>query len=218
MDKTNRAGEVDLEKVNWEKVQAVFAPEKESYFQRIKRGIEKYPLAKDALLILAGAGFVSLAVLMPGLAMVVAKETRQQQRDNFFKRLRRFQKDRLLEIDEGKDGTTVRITREGVKRALTYKLESMKVKRPKHWDGLWRLVIFDVSEKKKRQRDRFRGDLQRLGFYMLNRSVFVHPFPCFDEVEFLREVRDIGQEVTYIVAKSVETSFGLRSHFDLPED
>lgn len=210
--------ELNLEKINWEKIQAVFAPEKEAYFQRIKKGIEKYPLAKDTLLVLAGVGFVSLAILMPGLVMVVAKEEKQRQRDDFLKRLRRFKKDKLVEISEEKDGTTVRITKAGIKRALTYKLESMRIKKPRKWDGLWRLVIFDVPEKKKRQRDRFREDLQRLGFYMLNRSVFIHPFSCFDEVEFLRQVSGVGSEVTYIVAKSVETSVGLRDHFDLSED
>lgn len=216
MDDNNIKRElVDFDRVDWEKVKKIFAPERESYFSSVRKGLDRYPLAKDTLLILAGVGVVGLALLVPGLVGVVGRDVRRQQRDSFNRRLRRFQKQKLVEIKEDASGTTVEITQEGIKRALRYKLETMAVKKQKGWDRMWRIVVFDVSEKKRKQRDVFRHYLQGLGFYMLNRSVFVHPYPCFDEVEFLRQVSGVGREVTYIVAKSVETSVGLEEHFGL---
>lgn len=211
-------GRVDFSKVDWEKVRKIFEPERESYFSRVRKGLDKYPLAKDTLLVLAGVGVVSLAMLVPGLVAVVGKEVRRKQRDSFNRRLRRFQEQKLVEVKEDASGTTVEITQEGIRRALRYKLETMAVKKQKTWDRMWRIVIFDVSEEKKKQRDVFRHFLQALGFYMLNRSVFVHPYPCFDEVEFLRQISGVGREVTYIVAKSVETSVSLERHFGLSGD
>lgn len=208
-----RKTELDLENVNWEEVARIFAPEKESFLSKVKKGIDKYPRAKEALLVLAGLGIVSLGVLVPGLAMVVAKEIRQQEKDNFKKRLRRFAKDKLVSIKEVDGETVVEITEAGLKRALHYKLETMTLKKPGRWDGLWRIVIFDVDEKKRTARDRFRDRLKTLGFYMINESVFVYPYPCFDEVEFLRQVSGVGREVTWIVASSIETAADLEEHF-----
>ena len=128
---------------------------------------------------------------------------------------RRFESKKWVTVKETVDGPVVEITQDGIKRALKYKLESMKVKSPAKWDGKWRIVIFDVKEEKRYGRDRFRNHLQNLGFYMLNRSVFVHPYPCFDEVEFLRQISSVGREVTYIVAESVESATSLKSYFGL---
>ena len=150
---------------------------------------------------------------MPGLVAIVAKEARQQQKDRFLRRLRRFEKDKLVKIEEVDGETTVEITKEGIKRALTFKLSTMKIKKPRRWDRLWRLVIFDVKEDKKAARDRFRESLKSLGFYMMNESVFVHPYSCFDEVEFLRQVSGVGKEVIYIVANSIEGAIDLEGHF-----
>lgn len=213
--KDQKRDKVETGAVDWERASKIFTPEKENYLERVRKNLDRYPLAKDALSIIAGFGFVSLAMLMPGLAGVIAKEVRQAERDKFRRRLARWKAQKLVEIEEGPNGPMVKITENGLKRALQYKLEAMEVKKPKRWDELWRIVIFDVAENKRERRDRFRQYLKQLGFYMLNRSVFIHPYPCFDEIEFLRQITSVGKEVTYIVAKSVESSADLRRYFDL---
>jgi DNA-binding transcriptional regulator PaaX len=77
------------------------------------------------------------------------------------------------------------------------------------------LVIFDVEETRRGLRDRFREKLGKLGFYRLNDSVFVHPYPCFDEIEFIRNYYFVGAEVTYILAEKIEDDVKLRRVFDL---
>lgn len=209
--------ELILDQVNWEKVKEIFAPEKETFLERAKNKLDKYPLVETTLMIAAGFGVVSLAVLMPGLVAVVGKEIRQAERDKFRLRLARLNKRKFIEIVDGPEGPVVKITEDGIKKALQYKLNTIAVKKPLRWDGLWRLVIFDVPEQKRAARDSFRSYLQKMGFYMLNKSVFVHPYPCFDEVEYLRQINGTGKEVTYITAKSIESSadLNLKSYFNL---
>jgi hypothetical protein len=205
--------------LDWEKVAGIFAPEKEDFFRKLSRGVDRYPYTGELLGILAAVGFLSLAVVMPGLATVVARNVRAQQRSNFRRRLRRLKERKLVEVAyDDKGEPVVKITQEGVQQALRYKFDEMKIKKPKQWDGQWRIVIFDVGDSKRRLRDLFRDKLERLGFYSLNESVFVHPFPCLNEIEFIRQVYEIGGEVTYIEASRIEGQDHLLSHFDLAEE
>ena len=91
----------------------------------------------------------------------------------------------------------------------------MNVKRKKSWDKKWRIAIFDIEEKKKKFRDEFRKRLKQLGFYALQESVYVHAFPCFDEVEFLRQVYEVPINVTYILAEKIESQENLEKFFQV---
>mgnify|MGYP001589022846 CR=1 FL=1 len=115
-----------------------------------------------------------------------------------------------------KDGTvTIILTNKGAKRALIYDIEDMTITRPKHWDGKWRVVLFDIPEKYKRVRDLFRIHIKSLGFYELQKSVFVHPFDCTNEIEYLVELHNIGKFVRFILADSIDTEIFLKRHFKL---
>lgn len=45
----------------------------------------------------------------------------------------------------------------------------------KKWDGVWRLISFDIPEKEAKQRKWLRGKLKELGFGMLQESLWVIP-------------------------------------------
>ena len=54
------------------------------------------------------------------------------------------------------------------------------------WNGKWLIVVFDIPEKQKRNRDILRNKLYELGFGKLQRSVFISPFDVYEDlVEFL---------------------------------
>lgn len=203
------------QRVNAEKLKEIFAPEKETFLRKAKKTLKKYPYWNETLMILAGLGTVGLAVMMPGLGRVVAQEVRDWEKQRYRRMWEGLEKRKLVKVYETPQGTCVEITKDGRKQALKYKISTMKIKEPNKWDGKWRIVIFDVAEAKKKRRDVFRDYLKQLNFYMLNRSVFVHPFSCFDEVEFLRQISGVGEDVTYIVADLVETSSDLKEHFNL---
>ena len=52
------------------------------------------------------------------------------------------------------------------------------------------IVMYDVSEDKKKERDWFRRQLKKFGFVMIQRSVWVGPSPL--PKEFLDYVKEIG--------------------------
>ncbi|MDZ7586710.1 MAG: CRISPR-associated endonuclease Cas2 [Patescibacteria group bacterium] len=63
----------------------------------------------------------------------------------------------------------------------------------KEWDGYWRLVIFDIAEKKSNLRKQLRNKLKELGFGMWQKSIYISPFNFEDDVaEFLEEEKLLG--------------------------
>ena len=129
--------------------------------------------------------------------------------------VRSLYRSRLIEQKNNKDGTTTFVlSTEGKRVALTYNLDKIEIKKHK-WDKLWRIVIFDIPEKKKKLRETFRFQLKILGFLELQRSVFVLPFKCRDELEYIIEFYNARKYVRYIEAYYIDNELDLKYRFDL---
>lgn len=75
--------------------------------------------------------------------------------------------------------------------------------------------IFDIPEKLKKVRDALRYHLKRLGFIELQHSVFVLPFKCRDEIEYLVEFYNVRRFVRYIEAYHIDNELDLKYKFHL---
>lgn len=73
----------------------------------------------------------------------------------------------------------------------------------KKWDKKWRIVIFDIPQDMHKQRNYFRDRIKSLGFYMLQKSVFVFPYPCEEELNEVCSRLNISDYVDVIRADSV---------------
>ncbi|HEY4474939.1 MAG TPA: CRISPR-associated endonuclease Cas2 [Candidatus Paceibacterota bacterium] len=71
------------------------------------------------------------------------------------------------------------------------------------WDKKWRVVIFDIPEELHKNRNQLRAKLKNLGFYMLQKSVFVIPYPCEKELGYVCKNLKIADYVDVILAESV---------------
>lgn len=144
----------------------------------------------------------------------IPKDWRKINQDRLRRLVREFYHERLVDFREGKDGTiSVVITEEGKKKALKYKVEEMKIKIPSTWDGIWRLVMFDIPERKRQARDALRDKLKELGFKELQKSVFIFPHRCKNEVEFIVEVFDLRLYVRYAEIKNITNEAELKLYF-----
>lgn len=128
--------------------------------------------------------------------------------------IRQLYQSKLVDVREDREGMiTLYLTEGGKRRALTYQLDELSIRRPERWDGAWRLVLFDIPERFKRARDTLRMRLRQLGFLELQRSVFVHPFECRDEIDFIIEFYQIRPWVRYATIKAIDTDYHLRQKF-----
>lgn len=129
---------------------------------------------------------------------------RQIDRTRFSKDLYRLKKEKLIKYYISEKEKYIELTPKGFKRLLKYQIEEIRLKKPKIWDKKWRIVIFDIPDKKKVARNILRETLKRLGFIRLQESVFIYPFECKVEIDFIAENYRIKLFLKYIVADILE--------------
>jgi len=138
-------------------------------------------------------------------------ERRQLQRS-----LKLLYESQLIRAVECRDGVTELVLSKKERRvALRYNLEKLKIKEPSQWDKKWRIVMFDVPERLKKLRRTLHFHLRELQFYQYQKSVFVHPFECRREIEFVLEFYGAKKYVRFVEATHLDNELHLKSHFDL---
>lgn len=170
-------------------------------------------VAKNIVIALGIVGFVSASMVMPGLpkAVPLLKKVNLARINQEIKRL---YKRGLVEIIKRKNGITIiKLSKSGKEKLKRYELDRLVVEQPDKWDGKWRIIIFDIPVKKNKAREQLRRRMKGLGFLKLQHSVFVHPYPCYEIVHFLRDYLMVTSEVEYIEANSLESQDRLISYF-----
>jgi len=128
-----------------------------------------------------GGGIVVLSMAVPMLPHQLIKTYLRQKRfekARFLRDLKRLQHRKLIDMEMLPDGTVrMKLLKRGKEVTLKMDLEEMTIERPKRWDGVWRLVLFDIPSNKNKARDALRWKMKQLGFYQLQKSVFLFPPP-----------------------------------------
>jgi DNA-binding transcriptional regulator PaaX len=106
-------------------------------------------------------------------------------------------------------------TKEGESKLRRWVLSDYKMHKPKRWDGKWRMIIFDIPEKKKRVRRQISSLFHQAGFYRLQDSVWVYPYDCEDIIGLLKTDFGVGKDVLYVIADEIENDRHLRAEFEL---
>jgi phenylacetic acid degradation operon negative regulatory protein len=70
-----------------------------------------------------------------------------------------------------------RLTKDGKKKVHSLKLDNDTTLVDPTWDGKWRIVLLDLPETRKDEREALRYLLKKAGFVCLKNSVWVSPFP-----------------------------------------
>lgn len=110
----------------------------------------------------------------------------------------------LIEEIETPHSAFVRITPEGRHKLRNLKLSSPTSLISTSWDGYWRMVLIDLPESRKSERNSFRYILKKAGFIMLKNSVWVSPYP-FEHL-FMNLKQDMGltTEITILVTQLID--------------
>lgn len=200
--------------IDWEKAKDLFnQPLKPSNKNK------SFPSTREILHILAAVGTIGLTFVFPKAGTSIGKlllgntSYSDWSTDQVLKQLKR---QKYVEIKTNDNGLiTVKITQNGMVRALTYQLEEMTINKPNKWDKKWRVIIFDIPNKFKRVRDVFRMRLHQLGLYQLQESNYIYPYPCFKQIEFLREIYGVPFTINYLLVEKLEDDEYLRELFEL---
>lgn len=178
------------------------------------------PVQQKLLLLFFGGLAIGLASTSPKAYYRTVRKVIEAWEDidqrSFNRSLRSLCTLRLLEEIKRPDGTiTLRLTEQGKRYAKQEEFfgSTLQIKRPKKWDRLWRIVIFDIPEKKRLFRDILRNHLKTIGFKELQQSVFIFPFPCESEMAALIELYHATRYVRIITAQKIDNQEKLKDHF-----
>lgn len=121
----------------------------------------------------------------------------------------------LIMFEDRGDKRYARITELG-KRVLEYEsLRDKALRKPKRWDGRWRVVLFDIPERRRRVRNQLRRFMQEFGFVRLQDSAWIYPYDCEDIIALAKANFRIGADALYMIVEQLERDKHLREHFGL---
>lgn len=190
---------------------------------------DSYPTTREVLYLLGMGTLLVGSILMPGLAVVGGAIVRTKRKQDFLdsqkawrkfnpyilkRNLKRLHKQKVVEIIEKEGQEIIKLTQKGHTKYLKFKLEELSLK-GKAWDGKWRVVIYDISHLKRSSQDGFRTMLKQMNFLLLQKSVYLTPFKCKDEIEYLREYFNLGKEVLLLEVSKLENQQFYKQYFGL---
>lgn len=168
---------------------------------------EKIKTASEAALaIIAVCGIATIAIVAPNLLIAIAhihkslrgkklsyREKQQKTAETFYY-LKRYG---LIKMRKTKGQWLIHLTKLGEERLKKLELNTLTITKPKRWDGNWWLVAADIPTKDYRwAADLFRKKIKELGFFPLQRTLWMCPYEPVNEIEYLANYYGIGKFIT----------------------
>lgn len=183
--------------------------------------------AQVALAIVGGAAALTVAVAMPGLAQVLGREikkyeSREMRRiyirerfDPLGRETKKYNKSRqtlyylrrqgYIRFNSRAEDSVIKLTEKGKVYLRRLHLLSSAPRKPKVWDKTWWIVLADIPTKTHRsQSELLRLRLKNMGFYPLQRTVWVHPYNSVKAINELTRYYDLGKYVTLLQATMLD--------------
>ena len=109
-----------------------------------------------------------------------------------------------------------RLTERGERQPkLEREKAALQLRKKKRWDKRWRVIIFDIPERRRRTRGLLRITMRECGFVRLQDSVWVYPHDCEELIVLLKADLKIGNALLYMVVEKVENDTWLKQRFSL---
>lgn len=170
-------------------------------------------IAEIILSVLLIAGIVVIAATMPNAVQLFKyfKPKNAYERTRIMQSVTRLEKQGFVK----RKGESFMLTTKGIKKATYYKIRSMRIPRQKIWDKKWRLIMFDIPEKKKGARRAINHILKELGCVQYQKSVFITPFPCEKEIDIVGDYFEIRKHIKIILAEKIENEDTIKKTFNM---
>lgn len=183
--------------------------------ERNARILRRNGYLQNALLsAVAVAGALAVTALAPNTLQLLGK-TRMYKRfkEQAQKSTTRLINKGYLSVDTIEGEKFLVITEMG-RRALDRAVLESAVN-PQKWDGRWRMIVFDIPERRRATRNHFRQLVSSFGFLKIQGSVWVYPFDCEELIVLLKAELLLGKDLLYAVVESIENDGWMREHFEI---
>ncbi len=121
----------------------------------------------------------------------------------------------LIKMENRGGEIYVALTDKGRKEARLNNLKLDRSDKHEKWDKKWRIIMFDIPEEKKFSRQALNKLLKKANCYPYQKSVFITPFECKKEVDFLGDCFNVREHIFLITASDIENESRVRKYFNL---
>lgn len=194
--------------------------EHEKRLEELKKlaAIERWRARK---IILVGIAMLAGACVAPnmGKAFYYFMKDNNDRRERYRtkKAFKGLEREGLVRSIHNKKGWAMTLTKKGEEEVCCLKSPYLKLPQVKKWDGVWRLIISDIPEKYKVARDSLNRWLVRAGCARLQKSTWVYPYDCWDEVRAIVSIHNVSGCVRFAIVEKFnkETENELKKIFNL---
>jgi DNA-binding transcriptional regulator PaaX len=168
------------------------------------------PIQKAILKVLARKNVVSLEDLKKGALNSLKKGDIAKNKLEYAisRSIKNLLTSGLLDCFQSDRQPFFRLSEEGRKKINSNAIDDDTAIISKNWDGNWRIIILDLPEERKNERDALRYLLKKAGFACVKNSVWISVYPY--ENLFTNIKRDLGltTEMIIIVTDKIDEITG----------
>ena len=110
----------------------------------------------------------------------------------------------MVEEIETERSAFYKITPEGRNKLRNIRLSSPTSLVSTNWDGFWRIIILDIPEDRKSERNSLRYILKKAGFVCLKNSVWFSPYPLEHLFINIKKDMNLGDELIILVTQYID--------------
>ena len=179
---------------------------------------------KFLLMFIALGGVAFGGAVIPGMLKILKELNLSEKKTGYDKKkisdaVGNLKRQKLIKIiKDVNNKTTVKLTNKGQKRIKQFSIDTLTISKPKKWDGKWRILLFDIPTKPNvynLAREALRRKIKDLNFHQLQKSAWIYPYDCEDEILFVAEIYEVQKHVEIITAEKLLSEKELRKVFKI---
>lgn len=109
-----------------------------------------------------------------------------------------------IEILKSDNKSYLKLTKKGKNKLNSIKLEGEGALIPSQWDGLWRIIILDIPEERKSEREALRYLLKKANFVCIKNTVWISPHPYEHLFTNIKKDLGLGTELMIIITDKLD--------------
>lgn len=173
---------------------------------------------KTILALLVVGGTLAIGAAAPNVFGAVGrlrKDSHFFNKKDFNEAKKYLKRQNYITVKGNSEALEMEITKKGMEKILQTAFSNLKINVQEKWDGIWRIVIFDIPDRHKWAREGFRERMKEMGLYQMQESVFVAPYPCEEEIKFLVSLFSISGYVRLIETSLLIPDSDMKEYFHI---
>lgn len=134
------------------------------------------------------------------------KFERKYPRQQFSRIISSLKKHGWIKVKSLENKEAIIFTPKGKEKLLQIAIRQNEKTKRKRRDNKWQMVIFDIPEKYRKTRNRFRSALKLLGYQKLQQSVWICPYDVLKETQTLVRYYSIESYIRLLLVQEMEIS------------